>query len=183
MLHHVSVGVRDVERAAKFYDAVLGALGYKRVMEFLPYAVAYGESQPSFWVQLPHNQQVAMAGNGVHISFIAKSQEAVDLFHDTAMEQGAQNAGEPGPRPDYSPDYYGAFVFDLDGNKLEATLVREPKKPKTAPKPIEEPKAKSAAAKPAAKKPAKKAAKKAAPKKAPAKKAPAKKAEKKAKRR
>ena len=173
MLHHVSVGVRDVERATRFYDAVLGALGYKRVMEFLPYAVAYGESQPSFWVQLPHNQQVASAGNGIHISFIAKSQEAVDRFHDTAMEQGAQNAGEPGPRPDYGPDYYGAFVFDLDGNKLEATLVREPKKPKAAAK---------AAAAPKARKAVKKAAKKVA-KKAPAKKAPAKKAKKKAKRR
>jgi len=48
MLHHVSVGVADVERAALFYDAVLGALGYKRVMEYLPYALAYGETAPSF---------------------------------------------------------------------------------------------------------------------------------------
>ncbi len=150
MLHHVSVGVRDVERAARFYDAVLGALGYKRVMEFLPYAVGYGEDAPMFWVQMPHNQQVATAGNGVHISFIARTQDAVDKFHDTAMELGAQNAGEPGPRPDYSPDYYGAFVFDFDGNKLEATLMPLPKESKAAP-----------AAKPA-KKPVKKA-KKAAP--------------------
>jgi catechol 2,3-dioxygenase-like lactoylglutathione lyase family enzyme len=167
MLHHVSVGVRDVERAVKFYDAVLGALGYKRIMEFLPYAVGYGETEPMFWVQLPHNQQVATSGNGVHISFIARSKNAVDRFHDTAMELGASNAGEPGPRPDYSPDYYGAFVFDLDGNKLEATLLPLPKV-KTAPKPK------------AAKKAVKKAAKKTA-KKAPAKKA-AKKSKKKAKR-
>jgi|WetSurMetagenome_2_1015567.scaffolds.fasta_scaffold318068_2 catechol 2,3-dioxygenase-like lactoylglutathione lyase family enzyme len=123
MLHHVSVGVRDVERAARFYDAVLGALGYRRVMEFLPYAVAYGETQPSFWVQLPQNQQAATAGNGVHISFIARTQDAVDEFHSAALAQGAKSDGEPGPRPDYSPDYYGAFVFDLDGNKLEATLL------------------------------------------------------------
>ena len=170
MLHHVSIGVRDVERAVKFYDAVLGALGYKRVMEFLPYAVAYGETQPSFWVQLPHNQQVATAGNGVHISFIARSKTAVDRFHDAAMELGAQNAGEPGPRPDYSPDYYGAFVFDLDGNKLEATLLPLAKAAKAAPKP------KTKAAKKAVKKVAKKTAKK-----APAKKT-AKKAKKKAKR-
>jgi catechol 2,3-dioxygenase-like lactoylglutathione lyase family enzyme len=153
MLHHVSVGVRDVERAAKFYDAVLGALGYRRVMEFLPYALAYGDEYPSFWVQLPHNQQVATAGNGVHISFIARTRKAVDAFHDAAMIAGAQNAGEPGPRPDYGPDYYGAFVFDLDGNKLEATLLPLPKK----------------TVKPA-KKPAKKAVKKAAKKPAPKKK-------------
>lgn len=166
MLHHVSVGVRDVERAVKFYDAVLGALGYKRIMEFLPYAVGYGETQPMFWVQLPHNQQVATSGNGVHISFIARTKEAVDRFHDAAMELGASNGGEPGPRPDYSPDYYGAFVFDLDGNKLEATLLPLPKV-KAAPKA----KAKAAPAKKAVKKAAKKAAKKVAPKKAPAKKA------------
>jgi catechol 2,3-dioxygenase-like lactoylglutathione lyase family enzyme len=161
--------VRDVERAAKFYDAVLGALGYKRVMEFMPYAVAYGEATPVFWVQLPHNQQVATAGNGVHISFIARTQEAVNRFHDVAMEMGAQNAGEPGPRPDYSPDYYGAFVFDFDGNKLEAALLPEPPAPKAAKKAA--PKAKAAPAKKAVKKTAKKAVKKVAKKSAPAKKA------------
>ena len=169
MLHHVSVGVRDVERAVKFYDAVLGALGYRRVMEFLPYAVGYGDTTPAFWVQLPHNQQVATAGNGVHVSFIARTQEAVNRFHDVAMEMGAQNAGEPGPRPDYSPDYYGAFVFDYDGNKLEATLLPEPPVAKAAKKAA--PKAKAAPAKKAVKKSAKKAAKKVAKKSAPAKKA------------
>jgi len=167
MLHHVSVGVRDVERAAKFYDAVLAALGYKRVMEFLPYAIAYGDEHPSFWVQLPHNQQVATAGNGVHISFIARTRNAVHRFHDTAVEQGGSTAGTAGPRPDYGPDYYGAFVFDLDGNKLEATLLPVPKKAKLA--------AKAA--------PARKAAKKTANKKPANKKKPAKKKAKKAKRR
>lgn len=170
MLHHVSVGVRDVERAAKFYDAVLGALGYKRLMEFLPYAIGYGDTAPAFWVQLPHNQQVATAGNGVHVSFIARSHEAVNRFHDVAMEMGAQNAGEPGPRPDYSPDYYGAFVFDFDGNKLEATLLPEPPAPKAAKKAA--PKAKTATVtKKAVKKTAKKTVKKTTKKAAPAKKA------------
>lgn len=168
MLHHVSVGVRDVERAAQFYDAVLGALGYKRVMEVLPYGVGYGEDEPVFWVQLPHNQQVATPGNGVHISFIARSQDQVNEFHRIALEEGAQNAGEPGPRPDYTPDYYGAFVFDPDGNKLEATLLPAaewPEKELPAKKPARK------AAKKAAKKAVKKAAKKKAVKAAPAKKA------------
>ncbi len=75
MLHHVSVGVADVERAAKFYDAVLGTLGYKRVMEFMPYAIAYGEASPSFWIGLPHDQQAASVGNGAHIGFIGAQQE------------------------------------------------------------------------------------------------------------
>ena len=158
MLHHVSVGVRDVERAAKFYDAVLSALGYKRVMEFMPYAVAYGEMDPSFWVQLPHNQQAATVGNGVHIGFIARTKDAVHRFHASALAQGGKDDGAPGPRPDYGPDYYGAFVIDPDGNKLEATLTAMPK-PATKAKPKVKAKA------------AKKPAKKAAPKKKAKKKA------------
>lgn len=134
MLHHVSVGVTDVERAAKFYDAVLGALGYKRVMEFLPGAVAYGESadRPEFWIGLPHDRNAASVGNGTHVGFIARSKEAVDKFHELALKEGASNNGEPGPRPDYGTAYYGAFVYDLDGNKIEATLHEEAKPDKAA---------------------------------------------------
>jgi catechol 2,3-dioxygenase-like lactoylglutathione lyase family enzyme len=125
MLHHVSVGVHDVERAAKFYDPVLKTLGYRRVMEFLPYAIGYGESRerPEFWIQLPHNQQPATTGNGVHVAFLAKSRQVVSKFHEAALKQGGSNGGEPGPRPDYGPSYYGAFIYDLDGNKIEAMLI------------------------------------------------------------
>jgi len=128
MLHHVSVGVRDVARAAQFYDPALKALGYKRVMEFLPYAIGYGErgGHPEFWVQLPHNQMTATSGNGVHVGFAAKTKRAVNAFHAAALAQGGSNDGEPGPRPDYGPAYYGAFVYDLDGNKVEATLFTAP---------------------------------------------------------
>ncbi len=125
MLHHVSVGVRDVERAARFYDPVLKTLGYRRVMEFLPHAIGYGESRerPEFWIQLPHNQQPASNGNGVHVAFLAKSRQVVGKFHEAALKQGGSNDGEPGPRPDYGPSYYGAFIYDLDGNKIEAMLT------------------------------------------------------------
>ncbi|HEY1836928.1 MAG: VOC family protein [Rhizomicrobium sp.] len=124
MLHHVSVGVRDVTRAATFYDPVLKALGYSRVMEFLPHAIAYGESEdrPEFWIQIPHDQQMATQGNGTHVGFVATSKEAVEAFHAAALAAGGSNDGEPGPRPDYGPEYYGAFIYDLDGNKIEATL-------------------------------------------------------------
>jgi len=177
MLHHVSVGVADVERAAKFYDAVLGALGYKRVMEFMPYALAYGESAPSFWVGLPHNQQSATVGNGAHVGFSARSKNAVDAFHRAALAHGGTDNGEPGPRPDYGPEYYGAFVLDLDGNRIEATLHSKPKSKRAAAGKKSKPRAKKAAKN--AKRPvAKKAAKKA---KRPVKRAKAKRA--KAKRR
>jgi len=168
MLHHVSVGVADVERAALFYDAVLGALGYKRVMEYLPYALAYGETAPSFWVGLPHDQKNADAGNGAHVGFAAHSKAAVDKFHATALAYGGKDNGAPGPRPDYGPDYYGAFVIDADGNKIEATLVAVPKAAKA--KPAAKPKAKKAAARKTAKKPTKKKTKAAKPAKRKAKK-------------
>lgn len=125
MLHHVSVGVADVEKAARFYDAALGALGYKRVMEFLPHAIAYGEASPEFWIQLPANRNAATVGNGVHVGFSARTKEAVNAFHEQALKFGGSNGGEPGPRPDYGPEYYGAFIYDLDGNKIEATLHPE----------------------------------------------------------
>lgn len=142
MLHHVSVGVRDVAKSAAFYDKVLKALGYKRVMEVLPYGIGYGEKHPEFWVQLPANQKAASVGNGVHISFAASSKAAVKAFHAAAMANGGKDEGGPGPRPDYGPDYYGAFCRDVDGNKIEAVVVNMPATAKTA--------------KPAAKKPAKK---------------------------
>lgn len=123
MLHHVSVGVSDVANAAEFYDAVLGALGYKRTAQYLPYAIGYGEGTSEFWIQLPADQGSPSPGNGAHIGFSARSREAVHRFHETALENGGTDNGAPGPRPDYGPDYYGAFVRDPFGNKLEATLT------------------------------------------------------------
>jgi catechol 2,3-dioxygenase-like lactoylglutathione lyase family enzyme len=129
MLHHVSVGVSDVVRAGQFYDAVLKTLGYKRVADYSPGAIAYGESKdrPEFWVGLPHDRNAASVGNGTHVGFVARSKQAVNKFHEAALKAGASNNGEPGPRPDYGPAYYGAFVYDLDGNKIEATLSAPPK--------------------------------------------------------
>jgi catechol 2,3-dioxygenase-like lactoylglutathione lyase family enzyme len=146
MLNHISVGVRDVAKAAAFYDKVLKPLGYKRVMEFLPYAVGYGAGAPEFWIGLPHDQKSPSVGNGVHISFNARNKAAVNAFHAAALAGGGKDEGAPGPRPDYGPDYYGAFCRDLDGNKIEAQVAQMPGAAK--------------AAKPAAKKAAKKPAKK-----------------------
>jgi catechol 2,3-dioxygenase-like lactoylglutathione lyase family enzyme len=126
MLHHVSVGVTDVERAAQFYDAVLKKLGFKRVMEIMPYGIAYGlaygPTKPQFWVQLPHDQGRASSGNGTHIAFNAGSRAAVNAFHAAALAAGGTDEGAPGTRPEYTPEYYGAFVRDLDGNKIEAVF-------------------------------------------------------------
>lgn len=122
VLHHVSLGTNDMAKALAFYDAVLGTLGLKRVMDFSPHAVAYGVDAPVFWVGGAHDRQKSSAGNGVHIGFAAASKDAVGAFHAAALKHGGTDDGPPGPRPDYGPNYYGAFVRDPDGNKIEACL-------------------------------------------------------------
>jgi catechol 2,3-dioxygenase-like lactoylglutathione lyase family enzyme len=165
MLHHVSVGVADVERAAQFYDAVLSKLGFKRVMEVLPYGIAYGIRMPQFWVQLPHDQGAPSGGNGTHIAFNASTKAAVNAFHAAALAAGGRDEGAPGPRPEYTAEYYGAFVRDLDGNKIEAVFFDMSKSPKSKArkaKPAKKATAKKAAAKKSAKPRAKTRARKSA---------------------
>ena len=122
MFNHVSVGTRDLERAARFYDAALGALGYRRTMS-KSFGCAWGVEWPEFWATLPEDGEAA-AGNGVHVAFIAPSREAVDAFHAAVLAEGGSDAGAPGLR-DYTPNYYAAFVRDPDGNKLEAVHLPE----------------------------------------------------------
>lgn len=117
MFNHVSVGTRDLEAACRFYDAVLGALGYRRTMSE-PFGCAWGVEWPEFWVTTPAEGE-ATAGNGVHVALIAGSRDAVDAFHAAALASGGSDAGAPGLR-DYTEDYYAAFVRDPDGNKIEA---------------------------------------------------------------
>jgi len=119
ILPHVSIGTNDLDRAAAFYDKVMPALGCRRIEE-LPGAVTYGKQFPEFRVQVPVDGHPATIGNGVHISFLADSRESVNAFHAAALEAGAVNEGEPGRRPHYGPAYYGCFVRDPDGHKIEA---------------------------------------------------------------
>jgi catechol 2,3-dioxygenase-like lactoylglutathione lyase family enzyme len=122
MFNHVSVGTHDLERASRFYDAALGALGYKRTFSE-SFGNAWGLEWPEFWATRPEDGD-ATAGNGVHVAFIAPSREAVDAFHAAALAAGGTDAGAPGLR-DYTPDYYAAFVRDPDGNKIEAVHLPE----------------------------------------------------------
>ena len=156
MLHHVSVGVSDFERASKFYDAVLATLGYKRVADYSPHAIGYGTTRPEFWIGGAHNGDPVTAGNGTHMGFIARDKAQVLKFHATALAYGASNNGEPGPRADYGPDYYGAFVYDLDGNKIEAAVLGMPVPAKAAKKKAVKKVVKKAAKKAPAKKSKKK---------------------------
>ena len=119
ILSHISLGTNDFARAVAFYDKVLPTLGCKRIMEH-PGAVAYGREYPEFWVQTPIDGRPASVGNGTHFGFFAPSKEAVLAFFEAALDAGAQGDGAPGPRPEYGAPYYGCFVRDLDGHKIEA---------------------------------------------------------------
>ncbi|MGB5694242.1 MAG: VOC family protein [Polyangiales bacterium] len=121
ILSHVSIGTNDLARSIAFYDAVLPPLGCKKLFEYRDFgAVAYGKQFPEFWVQKPIDRQRATTGNGTHVCFIASSKEAVHAFHEAGLAAGATDDGPPGPRPQYSPGYYAAFVRDPDGHKIEA---------------------------------------------------------------
>ena len=120
-ISHLSIGTNQFERAVAFYDAVLATLGVRRVMEH-PGAVCYGKQFPEFWVQTPIDGRPAVAGNGTHIGFVAASREQVHAFYDAAVAAGARGDGAPGPRPHYGAPYYGCFVRDLDGHKIEAAF-------------------------------------------------------------
>ena len=122
IVSHISIGTNDFDRATEFYDQVLATLGARRVLDF-PGAVAYGKQFPEVWVQTPINAQHANPANGSHIGFIAATREAVDAFYDAAIAAGAEDDGAPGLRPDYGEGYYGCFVRDLDGHKIEAAVI------------------------------------------------------------
>ncbi len=123
-LSHVSLGTNDFAAAVAFYDKVLAPLGIKRVLDLSEHgAVAYGRAYPEFWIQAPMDGQPATVGNGTHVAFLASSPAQVDAFHAAALQAGARDDGAPGPRPHYGPEYYGGFVRDLDGHKIEAMAL------------------------------------------------------------
>ena len=124
IISHVSVGTDDLGRAAAFYDRVLGALGCRRVEE-LAAGIGYGKRHPEFWVQMPLDGRPTSVGNGAHVAFLAASREAVHAFHAAALAAGAADEGAPGPRPHYGAPYYGCFVRDPDGHKIEAMVWDE----------------------------------------------------------
>jgi catechol 2,3-dioxygenase-like lactoylglutathione lyase family enzyme len=119
MLDHVSIGVRDIAAARKFYDAVLQPLGCSCLYEYEGGA-GYGAAQPQFWLNASASPVPPDDPSGLHFSFVAPTRAAVDAFHAAALKSGGRDNGKPGPRPDYGPKYYAAFVYDRDGYRIEA---------------------------------------------------------------
>jgi catechol 2,3-dioxygenase-like lactoylglutathione lyase family enzyme len=120
MFSHMTIGASDLPRAAAFYDAVLAPLGIERVpVKYATWASWQrpGEA-PRLWVGLPFNKEPAHRGNGWMAAFSASSRKAVDEAYAAAISAGADDEGAPGLRPNFGPNYYGAYVRDLDGNKI-----------------------------------------------------------------
>jgi len=126
MIDHISIAVSDLARSAAFYDAVLAPLALNRLITREGMTVGFGKKYPEFWLNAREGLSPQPETTGTHICLRAPSEEAVSAFHAAALAQGGKTAGDPGPRQAAFTNYIGAFVFDPDGNKIEAVYF--PKK-------------------------------------------------------
>ena len=119
MIDHVSVGVTDLDRAARFYEAALAALGLSRLVT-RPATIGFGKTYPEFWINLRSRMTKVAHESGTHICLRARTTGEVDAFHAAALAAGGVSDGAPGVRPHDRVKYYAAFVIDPDGNRIEA---------------------------------------------------------------
>ena len=125
MFSHVTLGSNDIERSRRFYEPVMAALGIGQPFQ-LPGTLVFGElAGTKLFVVSPFDKGSATNGNGTHVAFLARDRLLVDAFHAAALANGGTDEGAPGPRPHYHANYYGAYVRDPDGNKLQATCHRK----------------------------------------------------------
>jgi catechol 2,3-dioxygenase-like lactoylglutathione lyase family enzyme len=127
---YVCLGASDPERAARFYDAVLGTLGHRRCEAGADWEAAGwrgwgaydpgGTTELALWLCPPFDGRPASVGNGTMVAFTARTWKEVEQFHAQALAHGGSSEGAPGLRPQYTPDFYAAYVRDPEGNKLAA---------------------------------------------------------------
>jgi catechol 2,3-dioxygenase-like lactoylglutathione lyase family enzyme len=121
MLDHVTIGVSDMERTKKFYDRALRPLGIERLYGDGQTFAGYGADRKAFfWIGQRNASQTS-----THVAFAAQDRETVERFHQAALAAGGQDNGQPGLRPRYHENYYGAFVLDPDGHNIEAVCRRK----------------------------------------------------------
>ena len=128
MLDHITLSVLDIARSRDLYDSALAPLGIQRLSDFTEHgmtAAGYGPEFPMMHLFLVSTGQAVTPMPGFHIAFQAPSRAAVDAFYAAALAVGGRDNGLPGLRPNYHPNYYAAFVIDLDGHHLEAVCHRE----------------------------------------------------------
>src|SRR5262245_21910199 len=118
MMDHVAIRVKDLAASRRFYEAALGPFGYTVVSDYgVIIGMGQSKDKPTFWIG---NKDSGTLTSGAHIAFASNDRKSVDAFHKAAMGAGGRDNGAPGIRADYHPNYYGAFVFDPDGNNIEA---------------------------------------------------------------
>lgn len=124
MIDHIVMAVKDYAKSKAFYERALLPLGITMVKEFGTYGGLGKNGKPFFWIggQSPSFWNAAhRAGTApIHVALIAPDRQSVDAFYAAALAAGATDYGAPGIRAHYHPNYYGAFVIDLDGNNIEA---------------------------------------------------------------
>jgi catechol 2,3-dioxygenase-like lactoylglutathione lyase family enzyme len=120
-IYGVTLGAHDLEASAEFYAKALAPLGIVRLASF-EREIGFGREggQPAVWIVLPYDGLPATWGNGTHVAFLARSQDAVEAFHAAGLAAGAIDAGAPGLRPQYGSGYYGAYLRDPVGTKIQA---------------------------------------------------------------
>jgi catechol 2,3-dioxygenase-like lactoylglutathione lyase family enzyme len=129
MLDHVSLGISDLERSRRFYDAALRPLGLVRIVDFEGRGSDYGAMAGQLGVELTITVEAGAApSRGFHLCLRARDRAAVRAFHAAALAAGGRDDGSPGLRPKYHPDYYGAFVLDPDLHRIEA-VCHAPERP------------------------------------------------------
>jgi catechol 2,3-dioxygenase-like lactoylglutathione lyase family enzyme len=124
VIDHVSISVRNLDQAARFYKAVLAAIGYRK-LQVRPHTVGFGKSYAEFWINLRSAMTPIGVESGVHVALRARSRDAVDAFYRAALAAGGASDGAPGERPQYKGGYYAAFIRDRDGNRIEAVTFLE----------------------------------------------------------
>ena len=124
MIDHISIEVRDLARATKFYETVLAPLGMTKVRTW-PTATGFGKNYPEFWINERKDMPAVREDSGMHVCMRARGKDAVDAFFSAALREGGSSDGAPGMRPEYNDRYYAAFVRDPDGNRIEVVTFIE----------------------------------------------------------
>jgi catechol 2,3-dioxygenase-like lactoylglutathione lyase family enzyme len=124
MFDHVSIGVADVARSRRFYDAALAPLGYLRLSDGET-SLGYGGEAVRLWIGASARPVPGDANSGLHFCFRAPTRVSVAEFHRAALAAGGRDNGKPGLRADYGPNYYAAYIVDPDGYRLEACCGAE----------------------------------------------------------
>jgi catechol 2,3-dioxygenase-like lactoylglutathione lyase family enzyme len=124
MLDHVSIGVRDIGKTKRFYDAALAPLGYT-CLNPGDSALGYGKDTAIFWTLASQSPVPADPESGLHYCFIAPTRRSVEEFHKAALASGGRDNGAPGLRDEYGPNYFAAFAIDPDGYRIEAYCSKE----------------------------------------------------------